>query len=292
MAYSIESTTAQRCTSNLNGQRCGLAEHHLGDHVAPDGRQRWPLTATTPEIMVGPTDVYRAPLADAKVTADNVSESAVVLLSQRMDRISAAMIDRVNDANRRSEGARVRAVEASEAAERVGEALAREVKARVALSAELVTTRSRRLSPLEDRVAKLELAELVSEPAPGAFQRCDVSVPKQCVLQGGHGGNFHVSNSGTMWPAGGRRMPMPTASPMLEAVLSRAFPSADVRVEDYQPAPDLSEVRLAQPDEEPCMRVGENDEGDVFCARQLGHTGPHMDATAVAHEGNAGEVWE
>lgn len=316
MAYSIESTTAQRCTSNLNGQRCGLAELHADEHVAPDGRQRWAQSIFAPLAEAWGGRIG-SPTAGQKVTADNVGKAAAILLSQRMDRISAVLDDRIDDANRRSEGARVRALEASEAAERAGEALAREVKAREALSAELVTTRRGRLSPLEDRVAKLELpyghvqavkdthnalverierlegdlrdthdlAERVatarcspgrcgpmdelddqtysldraltdvlkakttpeqaraaaewirrhiasmetkvghlehlltarmrneSQPASDSFRRCDVSVPKQCVLQLGHGGHSHVSNSGTMWPTDDRRtlLPVPTS---------------------------------------------------------------------------------
>jgi hypothetical protein len=154
MVYLIESTTAQRCTSNLNGQWCGLAEHHTGDHVTPDGRKRWTQSIFAP-LAEAWGDRIGSPTAGQQVTAGNVSESAAVLLSQRMDRISAAMTDRVNDANRHSEGARVRAVEASEAAERVGEALAREVKAREALSADLELT-CRALAMQNDRLARVE----------------------------------------------------------------------------------------------------------------------------------------
>jgi uncharacterized protein YegL len=48
-----------------------------------------------------------------------------------------------------------------------------------------------------------------SQPPPDSFRRrCGVSVPKQCVLQHGHGGHSHVSNSGTMWPVDGNAREM------------------------------------------------------------------------------------
>lgn len=145
MAYSIESTTAQRCTTNLHGQQCGLAGHHAGDHVTPDGRQRWPqsIFAPLPEAW---GDRIGSPTAGQKVTADRVSEHAASVLS---DRISA-VAERVN--------AEIPLREAlASRLDQLTEQLAAETAAREALSVEFVTTRSRRLSPLEDRVAKLEL---------------------------------------------------------------------------------------------------------------------------------------
>lgn len=194
MAYSIESTTARRCTTNLNGQQCGLAEHHVGDHVTPDGRQRWPQSIFAPLAEAWGDRIGR-PTAAQTVTADRVCEHTASVLS---DRISA-VADRVN--------AEIPLREAlASRLDQLTEQLAAETAAREALSVELVTTRSRRVSPLEDRVAKLELAcSKGAPPAPDSFQRCDVSIPKQCVLQRGHGGHSHVSNSGTMWPMDDRR---------------------------------------------------------------------------------------
>jgi hypothetical protein len=188
MAYSIESTTARRCTTNLNGQQCGLAEHHIGDHVTPDGRQRWPQSIFAPLAEAWGGRIGH-PTAGQKVTADLVSEYAASMLS---DRISAV-------AQRVESEIPLREALVSRLDELAGQ-LAAETAARTALSVELVTTRSQRLSPLEDRVLRLELAGQRGTPTPDRFQRCDVSVPKQCVLQLGHGGYSHVSNSGTMWP--------------------------------------------------------------------------------------------
>lgn len=61
----------------------------------------------------------------------------------------------------------------------------------------------RRIASLETKVGYLEhllTTRMTNESARTAFPRCGVSVPKQCVLQLGHGGHSHVSNSGTMWP--------------------------------------------------------------------------------------------
>lgn len=67
-----------------------------------------------------------------------------------------------------------------------------------------------------------------------------------------------------------------------------------------QPAPDhLSEGRLPKRDpatgqlmEQECEAWTPMPDGpDISCARQRHHDGPHMDATAIAHAGKAGEVW-
>lgn len=67
-----------------------------------------------------------------------------------------------------------------------------------------------------------------------------------------------------------------------------------------QPAPEhLSEGRLPKRDlatgellEQECESVQVFFGRDVSCARERWHTGPHMDRTAIAHAGKAGEVWE
>lgn len=145
MAYSIESTTARRCTTNLNGQQCGLAEHHTGDHVAPDGRQRWPQSIFAP-LAEAWGDRIGVPRVGQKVTSDNVRESVAAVLA---DRISAV-------AQRVESETPLREALASRL-DQLADQLAAERKAREALAVELVNTRRRRLSPLEDRVVKLEL---------------------------------------------------------------------------------------------------------------------------------------
>lgn len=147
----------------------------------------------------------------------------------------------------------------------------------------------------------------------GLYRRCPVNTPKLCVRPEGHGG-WHISNSGTTWPD--RPDPSFVAG---ETAAHRAGLTGDqenIRAEDYvgpkaarprfdglfstggygQPAPThLSEGRLAQDGEAVCARPKYGVDliaGPVTdCAREKWHTGPHMDATAIAHAGKAGEVW-
>lgn len=145
MAYSIESTTARRCTTNLNGQQCGLAEHHIGDHVAPDGRQRWAQSIFAP-LAEAWGDRIGVPRAGQKVTADNVSESVAAVLADRISAVAQRVVSETP----------LREALASRLDE-LAEQLTAEREARERLGSELVNTRRSRLSPLEDRVVKLEL---------------------------------------------------------------------------------------------------------------------------------------
>lgn len=123
---------------------------------------------------------------------------------------------------------------------------------------------------------------------------CPVRAPKQCVLVAGHGGRSHVSYSGTMWPADDDKGP--ESEPTQERPAWQETLDNVVR----QPAPEhLSEGRLPKRDlatgellEQECDSILAKFGLDVNCARERWHTGPHMDATAIAHAGKAGEVWE
>lgn len=125
---------------------------------------------------------------------------------------------------------------------------------------------------------------------------CPVRVPKQCVLVAGHGGHSHVSNSGTMWPADDDKGP--ESEPIQERP---AWQETLDSVVSGQPAPEhLSEGRLPKRDlatgellEQECADPPRIDADPAdLCARERWHTGPHMDRTAIAHAGKAGEVWE
>lgn len=63
-----------------------------------------------------------------------------------------------------------------------------------------------------------------------------------------------------------------------------------------QHAPEHIAARVAQDGEAVCARPkygADLTAGPVTdCARERWHTGPHMDITAIAHAGKAGEVWE
>jgi len=159
----------------------------------------------------------------------------------------------------------------------------------------------------------------------GGYRSCSVRMPKSCVRPHGHSG-WHISNSGTTWP----RMQTPeqayVQNPLccdrfeaLDGVLYCGKPSGHDdnhaalnphhsvtvwgRPEQYEALPPartapthLSEGRLAQDGEAVCARPkygADPTAGPVTdCAREKWHNGPHMDATAIAHAGKAGEVWE
>lgn len=53
-----------------------------------------------------------------------------------------------------------------------------------------------------------------------------------------------------------------------------------------------SAARLAQPHEEACNLAAWKSIDAPGCARERWHSGRHMDRTAIAHAGKAGEVWE
>lgn len=152
----------------------------------------------------------------------------------------------------------------------------------------------------------------------GLYRRCSVNVPKLCVRPEGHGG-WHISNSGTTWPD--RQAPEQTyvQNPLCcdpfatfsgtvhcgklaghtnghAALNEHHHVTVWGRPEQYealpQPAPThLSEGRLAQDGEAVCNLAAWKSIDAPSCARQRHHDGPHMDATAIAHAGKAGEVW-
>lgn len=152
--------------------------------------------------------------------------------------------------------------------------------------------------------------------------RCPVTAPKPCVLEIRHPGN-HRSNSGTEWPSpmcdrghigcakvhelldvsglcghahrwrsgviycdmergheGDHRAPGPLQERL---VWDRDEPDAFA----VRPAADSEAVCARQP-----LDLHADPSQRPTCVREMWHDGPHMDATAVAHYGKAGEVWE
>lgn len=119
--------------------------------------------------------------------------------------------------------------------------------------------------------------------------RCPVTAPKPCVLEIRHPGNHRATDAGDPWV---------TATAQIQENESRSLFSTGGA---GQPAPEhLSEGRLPKRDlatgellEQECQASTLVPDGpDIPCARQRWHTGPHMDRTAIAHAGKAGEVWQ
>lgn len=111
----------------------------------------------------------------------------------------------------------------------------------------------------------------------------------RCTLPACHDGQ-HDNGNGDTWP---ESEPMQIKEDEPGSLFSTGGTG--------QPAPEhLSEGRLPKRDlatgellEQECAvaPIAGADPAD-WCARERGHTGPHMDRTAIAHAGKAGEVWE
>lgn len=151
MAYTVYS--GERCVRvAFDNGRCALTDGHHGLHTTAAGGR---FSTQCGKYLSG--DPLRRPTAGQKVTVENVSESVAAVLEQRIDVLREATLMNVEQLSER-----IRILE--QGIDAVDTALVdmrtdlnREKKAREALTVELVNTRRSRLSPLEDRVVKLEL---------------------------------------------------------------------------------------------------------------------------------------
>lgn len=113
----------------------------------------------------------------------------------------------------------------------------------------------------------------------------------RCTLPACHDGQ-HDNGNGDTWPKSEPTQIKEDESPSDVPAWQKTLDS----VASGQPAPEhLSEGRLAQDGEAVCARqpldLHANPSQRPTCAREMWHTGPHMDRTAIAHAGKAGEVW-